>query len=362
MSGPTPKRSLQIGHATHEGRRGKNNEDAYGFFEALFPGEAPGLPARVGQVLVVADGIGGKSAGEHASLLAVDTIREIVTSQSESPASQRLNEAILRANLAIYEASVSDPTLKGMGTTVVVAALVGSRLYVAHAGDSRAYLVRDDEIFRLTLDHTWAQEAIDSGRLTEREAAEHPNRNVIKRYLGIQPDVEVDLRVVDVLPAAGREFVEYVVMVPGDRLLLCSDGLSDLVPDRKIRDEVRRHPPQVAADRLVRQANRRGGHDNITIVTLALPGLARAADRRSGRVIALVVAALLLLLLLGGAYRLSSRGEESPASLVPALSAPAAIPSLTPFGPPADGAQAPATVTVTLPPTSTAVPERAPSP
>jgi protein phosphatase len=229
--------------------------------------------------MVVADGIGGSVAGEQASNLAVQTIEEIFTQEPAMPVAERLEKAIQQANAQIYTVAQENPQWAGMGTTVVVAALVQNQLFVAHVGDSRAYLLRAGLLHLLTVDHTWAQEAIDAGVLAPSQAAKHPNRHVIKRYLGVPSRVQIEHKIIAVeQPSTSvftrespRPMTEQLTFQPGDTLLLCSDGLHDVVADPQIQTTLVQHPPQKAAEQLIDLANSAGGPDNITVVLVQWP-------------------------------------------------------------------------------------------
>jgi serine/threonine protein phosphatase PrpC len=202
---------------------------------------------RLGLV-AVADGMGGHRAGEVASATALEALRAAVAS------GQSLRDAIEGANDAVLEKSVSDQELAGMGTTLT-AGMLGSDGYlvVGHVGDSRAYLVRDDELTQITDDHSLVEEMVRGGELTREQAEVHPRRSIITRALGIDPEVEVD---------------EYPIeLQPGDRILFCSDGLTTMVrPDEIASILSREHDPKRAAQLLVDAANAAGGEDNITAV------------------------------------------------------------------------------------------------
>ena len=242
MSGARPG-SLRCAGATDVGCRRERNEDD------LVVEPAAGL-------LAVADGMGGHAAGEVASHLAVTTLRELLVDATapDIDARERLRAALETANRRILHEIVSDPTRSGMGTTVVAALVTRGELALAHVGDSRAYLLKDGRLERLTSDHSWVQEQVDLGVLTPEQARGHPYRNVVTRALGSRPDLDVALR--------------GLAMQPGDVLLLCSDGLSSMVEDARIatilsesRDDV-----SVACSRLIEAARAAGGEDNITVV------------------------------------------------------------------------------------------------
>lgn len=304
ISDPT----IGIGALTDAGRSGKNNEDNFVVFESQSGSKEGTTGWSAAQVLLVADGIGGNVAGEMASQMAVDTFREAFAGAQSQSLSQRLVEALESANSTIYQKTLDQPNLQGMGTTVVAAALAGSRLYVAHAGDSRAYLIRKGKAYQLTLDHTWAQEAIEAGRLTAAQAREHPNRHVIKRYVGIAPTVEVDPLLVDINrgpldPDQIQSWpkTDHLDLQRDDTLLLCSDGLTDVVSDKEIEQTVTRNQPQEAARKLIELANKAGGPDNITVLILQRrqPGAPVAKPGGRSPVMAAILGAVLIAMAIG---------------------------------------------------------------
>ncbi len=245
---------------TDVGRKRKHNEDAY-----LVDGER-GL-------FVVADGMGGHAAGEVASRITVESIQEFIASSDDttesswpfgygnraSSSGNRLTAAVERANEKVMRAVANRPELKGMGTTVVAALVDAERATLVHVGDSRAYLFRDGELRRLTDDHSWVQEQVNAGILSEDEARSHPLKNVVTRALGGSPHVSVDL-------------IE-VPLRAGDRFLLCSDGLTGMVGDEEILGFlVSETSPEAAVRKLVDLANERGGVDNITSIVIDVSG------------------------------------------------------------------------------------------
>jgi len=271
--------NFAVGHGTHEGRSRTSNKDRYHVFDTQqhIPHVDPPvtIPALVA---VVADGIGRTSGGEIASQIAVDSFTLDVENYPYISIQERLENAVRTANREIFINSIENPLHKGMGTTIVAAAILGKHyLYIVHAGDSRAYLIRDRKIHLLTIDHTWVQEALDGGYLTLEQAKKHPNRKVIKRYLGPNDSVDVDHSIVDpmkstgsALTPLGREIAEknFIEIIPGDTLLLCSDGLTDVVSEEEILTAILRHQPQKAVEELINAANNAGGPDNITVVIL----------------------------------------------------------------------------------------------
>ena len=226
--------------ATDTGHKRRRNEDAYVLEPPLF---------------AVADGMGGHQAGEVASRLAATALRDDVEPEGGE---ERVEALIREANRRIWQHSTEDVTASGMGTTVTVALVEDDLIAVGHVGDSRAYRIRDGRIEQLTDDHSLAAELERSGKLSAEEARAHPQRSVITRALGTEPDVEIDTFTVQ-----GR---------PDDVYLLCSDGLSSMVDDAGIRAviESKRGNLEAAARELVKAANRSGGEDNITVVCFEL--------------------------------------------------------------------------------------------
>ncbi len=222
---PSKYSHLHVAVATHPGMKGKNNEDRYAV-SAYSIGEEKRIPSVLA---VVCDGIGGHRAGEVAAEIAVEKISLVVAQSDGSQPLATLREAISEANQAVRSQSEVDPTRKGMGATCACAWVIGDRLFIASVGDSRIYLERAGTIHKLTTDHTWIQEALDQGILTPEQARGHPNLHVIRRYLGSQQPVEADTRLKlsrdeDDVQAQSNQGLK---LVPGDTLMLCSDGLTD---------------------------------------------------------------------------------------------------------------------------------------
>ncbi len=217
------------------------------------------------QLLLVADGMGGAAAGDLASAVAVDTISRIDTPATGEEMLELLAGAIHRANDRIADLVEEDPTLEGMGTTVTGALFDGSELGMAHIGDSRAYLLRDGELRRLTHDHSWVQSLVDDGKISEAEAAVHPHRSLLLRVLNGQVTSEPDMSLVPVWA--------------GDRLLFCSDGLCGLVDDAEIAATLAEPDLQIVLGRLVELAHEAGGIDNITIILADVVVDGGTADR-----------------------------------------------------------------------------------
>ena len=225
------------GYRTDVGRGRPENEDN------LLVDSAHGLYA-------VADGMGGHRAGEVASATAIDTLQAAFLN------GEPLDRAVAAANATVFAKGADDPSLRGMGTTLTAVALQGDgSALLGHVGDSRAYLMRGGAVTQVTDDHSLVEQLVREGRLSPEEAQNHPQRAIITRALGVDADVEVDTYRLD--------------LKPGDRLLICSDGLTTMLSDDTIASMLRRHvDPQQAADSLVDMANQAGGEDNITVVIL----------------------------------------------------------------------------------------------
>ncbi|HYM64143.1 MAG TPA: Stp1/IreP family PP2C-type Ser/Thr phosphatase, partial [Gaiellaceae bacterium] len=226
---------------TDPGRKRRRNEDSFVADPPLF---------------VVADGMGGAQAGEVASRLAAATFREFHEADKLGP-EQRLEAIIQEANRRIFERARSDTQATGMGTTVTASLVGEERLSIGHVGDSRAYRIRGGALEQLTEDHSLVADLVRSGRLSPEEAEMHPQRSVITRALGTDPEVDVDTFTIEV--------------ETGDVFLLCSDGLTTMVEDDRILAVVRDAKSlEDAARSLVKEANRQGGEDNVTVVLFRL--------------------------------------------------------------------------------------------
>jgi protein phosphatase len=216
---------------------------------------------------VVADGMGGHLGGEFASKMAVSTVEEVVQRLSDSdvtqirgvntqdiPYGERLRFAIKEAGRRIFDQALYDETLKGMGTTTVATLINDNKAFIANVGDSRGYLIRNGKIEQVTEDHSLVGEQVKAGILSADDARGHRLKNIITRSVGYQEEVESDL--------------SEKTLKPGDKILLCSDGLSNLVEDKDIQEIVNQYPLNEACERLVDLANSRGGDDNITIILI----------------------------------------------------------------------------------------------
>jgi serine/threonine protein phosphatase PrpC len=230
--------------ATDVGLIREGNEDSYLTDEPLF---------------AVADGMGGHRGGEVASQLAVETLEKLF-----KKGIGELPEQVQEANRVVFERSVVDEKVAGMGTTLTAALVEGDRVRLAHVGDSRAYLLRERGLRLLTEDHTLVHRMVTEGEISKEEAQTHPQRSVLTRALGVETVVDVDDDTVQVRP--------------GDRLLLCTDGLTSMVSEQAVEEVLRAVPdPQEAAQRLVQLANEGGGSDNTTVVVLDFSDDAPAA-------------------------------------------------------------------------------------
>jgi len=266
----TDRAHLNVATQTHAGMTGKNNEDRYAItsYQLSESDTAPVLFA------VVADGIGGHLAGEVAAELAVDHITQAVAESDARRPKKILEKAIQEASEAIADHASSTPEQQGMGATCACVWVIGDKLYTASVGDSRIYLLRGGRIQQLTTDHTWVQEALEKNIITPEYARDHPNIHVIRRYLGSPepPEVDFRMRLYDSETDVLSEGNQGMPLFPGDALLICSDGLTDLVWNDEIGEIIRtKGSLKAAAQELVNTANQRGGHDNTTVVLITVP-------------------------------------------------------------------------------------------
>jgi PPM family protein phosphatase len=238
-------------HQSDRGRQRQGNEDSYFVRSPLF---------------VVADGMGGAQAGEVASQMAVESFDRGLP---DGTPAEGLAHIVEDANRRIHERSQSDAQRAGMGTTVTAAYVGEGEVTIAHVGDSRAYLLRDGDLIRLTRDHSLVGELVARGKLTEEQAETHPQRSVITRALGPEPDVQVD---VQAYQARG-----------GDRFLLCSDGLTSMIPEARVKEILEGSESLADAGRdLIAAANDAGGRDNITVLLFRLEDVSAPAGAEAG--------------------------------------------------------------------------------
>ncbi len=341
---------------THVGRVRDHNEDYFLIPDLLRDARLQEARRQRGELLVLADGMGGHAAGEVASRLAAERVMSGYYSNLAEPKAA-LHQAIVQANAEIYHAARRNAAQEGMGSTLVAALfLPDGRLLVAHVGDSRLYRLRNGELQQITMDHTWVNEQLRAGEISPDEAAHHRYRNVITRAMGaslaVQPEIE---------PFEPQ---------PGDLYLLCSDGLSNMVTPEEIKKSLAAGVGKPAIEQLIGLANERGGPDNITVI-LASYGAAEAdtvvvegGSRPPliwGAVAAIGVAVVLAaVLLLANGSELFPKPDNAAVGTPASTMAPAAQPAAT------DGSQVaapalPGRVTPSLPRSSRSGPGATPA-
>ncbi|WP_058485317.1 Stp1/IreP family PP2C-type Ser/Thr phosphatase [Defluviitalea phaphyphila] len=236
----------------HVGKHRENNEDAIFISDSSF-GCLP-------NIYIVADGMGGHKAGEYASFLAIQSFCNYVKDHSSNEISHEniktfLLEAIAYTNNVIYQKAMENELLKGMGTTFLVSVFIDEDIYIAHVGDSRLYIIQNDIIKQLTIDHSFVEEMVRQGTISEKEARNHPNRNAITRAVGTNPKVEVDIY---------NSKIEENSFV-----LMCSDGLSNMLKEEEIIHIFKNNGDlENIAQSLVDRANENGGLDNISVIII----------------------------------------------------------------------------------------------
>ncbi|HLF75562.1 MAG TPA: PP2C family serine/threonine-protein phosphatase [Anaerolineales bacterium] len=345
----TARAHLNVEAQSHPGMTGKNNEDRYAVASFMLAdnNKVPVLFA------VLADGIGGHRGGEVAAELAVNHIMQEVAHSDGRHTRQIIERAIHEASDAIAAHAASNETLKGMGATCAAAWIIGDRLHTVYVGDSRIYLVRGGRIQQLTVDHTWVQEAIEKGILTPEMAREHPNVHVIRRYLGspTPPEPDFRMKLFDDEGDRHAEGNQGVQLLPEDVLLLCSDGLTDLVWNDEILEVIRSKPNiKEAAHALIELANSRGGHDNITVVLISAPLNFKPVAKSGPDWLPWIVggaAGVVFVLAMAAFLTLSLLRQNTDSTLTPTVS-PSPLPTQTPL--------LQATATLRPLPTATSVP------
>lgn len=261
---------------SHVGLVRDHNEDV-----VLYCLPRPGDEGHRGDFLaIVADGMGGHSAGEIASDIAANTVRLIYFERDEAP-HLALARAFAAANDLIYQRAATDPACQGMGTTCTAVAIRKGRLWLAHVGDSRAYIVRDKAIRQLSEDHSLVASLVREGRLTADEAAISPQRHIILQALGTKPSVEPQI------------WKEGLPLIADDTIVLCSDGLNDLIDDQAIAELVSSFKPYDACEKLIDAALRAGGVDNVSVgvFRFSATNAFRASAVRTTREVNLVTSA-----------------------------------------------------------------------
>ncbi len=241
---------MRVSAKTDIGMKRSNNQDSFSYGQ---------LDNGAVTWAVVCDGMGGMAAGNVASATATEVIagsfeNNLSPKSSASVVRNLLKSSIESANARIYNMALEDEALRGMGTTVVAVVVIKGVAYIAHAGDSRAYFYSNNQLAQITTDHSVVQTLVEKGQLTEQEAKNHPNKNVITRALGVAPYIDID-------------FEEHEVLL-GDTLLLCTDGLTNCIDDELIKLAVSDNDFETLAERLVELANQNGGYDNITAVAI----------------------------------------------------------------------------------------------
>lgn len=241
---------MKFAAKTDKGMVRETNEDSCNIISGY-----PGIPV----MFIIADGMGGHNSGEVASKTAVDHISNIVIQNPDyfsvnTDIPIAVSNLIKEANQLVYDKSMEHPGNNGMGTTLIVAVVIGRTMYIGHVGDSRLYLIRSRKLVQITSDHSYIEEMVRNGSLTREEADNHPRKNIITRALGCSNDLQIDMYVCEI--------------VERDSFLLCTDGLTNMLSDEEITRIVLRHSPVEACDELVKAANSKGGDDNITVIVI----------------------------------------------------------------------------------------------
>jgi serine/threonine protein phosphatase PrpC len=260
---------LHVAALTHPGMAGRDNEDRL----AVSSYRIGENDATHSVFAIVSDGIGGHRAGEVAAEMAVENISHMVAQSDASRPVEILDNAIQVTSDAIAAKAKDNTQRLGMGTTCACAWVIGNQLFTASVGDSRIYLLRQAGLTQLTVDHTWVQEAVEKGILDPKDARNHPNVHVIRRYLGSSKTPQADIRLrlaTDETDTESRSH-QGLRLLPGDLLLLCTDGLTDVVENAEIIQAARGLDLQAAVQALVDLACARNGKDNITVVMMLVP-------------------------------------------------------------------------------------------
>lgn len=287
---------LHLSAFSHPGEKRTHNEDSYRIMAYKEKGKSTPI-----LLAVLADGIGGHQAGEIASQITTDSIIEKLSDEELRDPIRQLSFSVEHASSAVVKASLETPEYYGMGSTVAIAWIIGRRLYTTHVGDSRIYLLRNGRIRQITTDHTWIQEAIERDIIRPEDAQNHPRAHIIQRAIGSPEPPEPDFRMRLADGESDQVSITHqgLKLSQGDQILLCSDGLTDLVSDKEIQSALEDQQPQEAVQSLVTLARARGGHDNITVIILtAPPEWARSDKLRAARVLLLMALALLTMVML----------------------------------------------------------------
>lgn len=242
---------ITIGAASHPGLKRSDNQDHYAYY---WPEED--IAKTKGILMTVADGMGGPTGGAIASSIAVNTlITEYYKTEFSTSITESLKNAFLKANQKVMDRGQDDRNLQGMGTTMTAVVMVDNKMYYAHVGDSRGYIISENKISQFTQDHSYVDNLVRAGIISEKEALTHPKRNVITRAIGISSDLKVDVS------------QHYKILKKGQYVLLCSDGLFKVVSDQEMLNVVSTiQTPIESCNKLLEIANAHGGPDNITVL------------------------------------------------------------------------------------------------
>jgi serine/threonine protein phosphatase PrpC len=272
---------LHVAAVTHPGTAGKNNEDRF----AVSSYRVSEKNSTRSVFAVISDGIGGHRAGEVAAQMAVENISHIIARSDAHLPLEALARAIQVASDAIAIKAKDNPHRMDMGATCACAWVIGDRLFTSSVGDSRIYLLRNGSLRQLTIDHTWVQDAVDKGDLDPQEARSHPNVHVIRRYLGSPKAPKPDNRLRWATNESDAQSCsnQGMHLLPGDLLLLCTDGLTDVVEAVEIESTVHGLDLQSAAQALVDLACSREGKDNITVVLMLVPWKKELPEKEAGK-------------------------------------------------------------------------------
>lgn len=236
---------------SHKGMVREMNEDSYN----IIAGNQD-IPVT----FIIADGMGGHNSGEIASKMAVDFISSYILQfmqelSREECIPEVIREVMVKANTDVYRKSLESEAYSGMGTTLIMAVAFNNKLFIGHVGDSRAYLIRNGQMTKITTDHSYIEELVRNGSLTREEARSHPGKNLITRALGCSEDIQIDFYLSDIMQK--------------DNFLLCTDGLTNMLMENEIKEKIERSDdPVTACDELIRRANENGGEDNITVIVI----------------------------------------------------------------------------------------------
>jgi protein phosphatase len=283
---------------SHPGSTGKNNEDRFAV-SAYRTEPLPHLPVLLA---IISDGIGGHRGGEIASEMTVNGITQYLAQSDLSNPKKSLQDAIQWTSNLVFEDAESENGIRGMGATAAAAWIIGKRLYTAHVGDSRIFLLRNHHLHQLSVDHSWVQEAMDMGVITADEAKKHPNAHVIRRYLGSPTPPDVDQRLF-LQPEQSDEQAlsnQGLQLKAGDRILLSTDGITDLISNEELLNLFDGKKLEEAVNQAIDKANERGGFDNLSLIAIEIPlppSILTWFDINWPKIILLMLLFLLLLLI-----------------------------------------------------------------